>query len=205
MPPICRAAEDLCEAGARAAPVRRAACAPSRRLPADADRRRYRPPRLEARGCRSDAPGDRVASPRAAGLRALSAISSRYAGEKRDISSRTSLRRLMRPVRVSPGQIEIALEPGARRACRANCPQARGLDRRSLDGARRARRRREAAGAAGARGARYGVPRSARASRRVRPILERFPGAEIVDVRDPSRRAAEADEDGVRRKGLRSR
>jgi DNA polymerase-3 subunit gamma/tau len=107
-----------------------------------------------------------------------------YIGEKRDIRLKNQIETLMRPIRVSPGQIEVALEASAP-------PGLPGELARKLEGwtgmrwmvlvtkeggekplAQQTKDRRDT------------VFRETRDHPDVQAILKRFPGAEIVDVRD---------------------
>jgi DNA polymerase-3 subunit gamma/tau len=112
------------------------------------------------------------------------------AGERRDIKLKQQLETLVRPIRVAPGQIEVAFEP--------NAPQglANELQRKleAWTGARWmvvvARDGGEKPLAHQARDRREGLFMEAREHPDVRAILARFPGAEITDVRDPNQIAA---------------
>ncbi|MBI3673315.1 MAG: DNA polymerase III subunit gamma/tau [Rhizobiales bacterium] len=139
--------------------------------------------------------------PAPASPRALSAFADivALAAEKRDIKLKSDLERLVRPIRVSPGQIELALEPGA-------SPGLPGEIARKLEawtGSRWmvlvARDGGETPLAAQARDARDSLFRLAREHPDVAAALRRFPGAEIVDVRQPetpiSTSASETDEE----------
>ena len=107
------------------------------------------------------------------------------AGEKRDIKLKNQLETLVRPIRVSRGQIELALESGAP-------PGLPGELARKLEdwtGMRWmvlvAREGGDKPLAQQARDSRDTLFREARVHPDVQAILNRFPGAEIVDVRDP--------------------
>ena len=131
----------------------------------------------------------RQAAKRQSSLRLVSRIVA-FVGEKRDIKLKKQLETLVRPIRVAPGQIEIALEAGAlRRPAGRTGAQARSLDRHALDGAGGARGRREAARRS--RRATTAIRCSARRASipTCRRCCKRFPGAEIVDVREPEARA----------------
>lgn len=112
------------------------------------------------------------------------------AGERRDIKLKQQLETLVRPIRVAPGQIEIAFEP--------NAPQglANELQRKleAWTGGRWmvvvARDGGEKPLAHQARDRRESLFVEAREHPDVRAILARFPGAEITDVRDPTAIAA---------------
>jgi len=108
------------------------------------------------------------------------------AGRRRDIRLKGELERYARPVRVDPAQatIEFAVEPGA--------PPSLHLDlaRRLEEWTGRrwmvllSQQRGDAPLAAAARDRREGLIRDAREHPAVREVLARFPGAEIVDVKD---------------------
>ncbi len=107
------------------------------------------------------------------------------AAEKRDIKLKSDLERLVRPIRVSPGQFELALEPSAP-------PGLPGEIARKLEawtGLRWmvlvARDGGDKPIAAQQKENRDGLFRMAREHRDVQAVFKRFPGAEIVDVRDP--------------------
>jgi DNA polymerase-3 subunit gamma/tau len=106
-------------------------------------------------------------------------------GEKRDIKLKNQLETLVRPIRVSAGQIELALEPNAPSGLPGEL--ARKLE--GWTGSRWmvlvAREGGEKPLALQARDNRDTLFREASAHPDVRTILQRFPGAEIVDVRDP--------------------
>jgi DNA polymerase III subunit gamma/tau len=106
------------------------------------------------------------------------------AGEKRDIKLKAELERSVRPVRVGPGRLDIGLEPGA-------SPGLPGELARKLEawtGTRWLVLVSNEAGqtpiATAARQRRESLFREARNHPAVRAVLERFPEAEIVDVRD---------------------
>ncbi|MFW6077959.1 MAG: DNA polymerase III subunit gamma/tau [Hyphomicrobiales bacterium] len=106
------------------------------------------------------------------------------AGEKRDIKLKTDLERSVRPVRVAPGRLEIGLEPDAPTGLPGEL--ARKLE--AWTGTRWMVLVSKEAGdkpiAATARERRESLVREARDHPAVKAVLERFPGAEIVDVRD---------------------
>jgi DNA polymerase-3 subunit gamma/tau len=120
------------------------------------------------------------------------------AGAKRDIKLKTELERCVRPVRVAPGRLEIGLEPEA-------SPGLPGELARKLEawtGTRWLVLVSKEAGekpiAASARESRESLFREARDHPAVRAVMERFPGAEIVDVRDeaaPDAALAATDDD----------
>jgi len=107
------------------------------------------------------------------------------AAEKRDIKLKSDLERLVRPIRISPGQFELALEPSAP-------PGLPGEIARKLEawtGMRWmvlvAKEGGDKPVAARQKENRDGLFRMAREHRDVQAVFKRFPGAEIVDVRDP--------------------
>ena len=107
------------------------------------------------------------------------------AAEKRDIKLKSDLERLVRPIRVSPGQFELALEPSAQ-------PGLPGEIARKLEawtGMRWmvlvAKDGGDQPVAAQAKESRDSAFRKAREHPDVQAALKRFPGAEIVDVREP--------------------
>jgi DNA polymerase-3 subunit gamma/tau len=106
------------------------------------------------------------------------------AGDKRDIRLKTELERSVRPVRVTPGRLEIGLEPDAS----PGLPGELGRKLEAWTGMRWMVLVSKEAGAqpiaAAARERREGLFREARDHPAVKAVLERFPGAEIVDVRD---------------------
>jgi DNA polymerase III subunit gamma/tau len=114
------------------------------------------------------------------------------AGEKRDIKLKNQLETLVRPIRVAPGQIELALEPQAPSGLPAEL--ARKLE--SWTGSRWivlvARDGGDRPLAAQARDSRDSLFREVRAHPDVQAVLARFPNAEIVDVREPPPIPAEA-------------
>jgi len=107
------------------------------------------------------------------------------AGEKRDIKLKTELERLVRPIRVSPGQIELALEPGAP----AGLANEIGRKLEAWTGRRWmvlvASSGGEKPVAVQARESRDSLFRSAGADPDVAAAMRRFPGAAIIDVREP--------------------
>ncbi|MGQ0485987.1 MAG: DNA polymerase III subunit gamma/tau [Hyphomicrobiales bacterium] len=116
--------------------------------------------------------------------------------EKRDIKLKSDLERLVRPIRVSPGQFELALEPTAP-------PGLPGEIARKLEawtGLRWmvlvAKDGGDKPLAAQQKENRDGLFRMAREHQDVQAVLKRFPGAEIVDVRDPQAQSvSEIDEE----------
>jgi DNA polymerase III subunit gamma/tau len=105
--------------------------------------------------------------------------------DKRDIKLKTDLELYVRPVRMSAGQIEIALEPKAP-------PTLAGELSRKLEGwtGRRwmvliSKEAGERPVAEQNRDARQSLMREARANATVQAVLAAFPKADITDVRDP--------------------
>jgi DNA polymerase-3 subunit gamma/tau len=107
------------------------------------------------------------------------------AAEKRDIKLKSDLESLVRPIRVAPGQFELALEPQAH-------PGLPGEIARKLEaftgmrwmvmvakegGAKPLARQRQES--------RDSLFITAREHPDVQAVLKRFPGAEIVDVKEP--------------------
>src|SRR5205823_1184433 len=113
-----------------------------------------------------------------------------------DIRLKQQLETMVRPIRVGSGQIELAFEPGASPGL-ANELQhkleawtgARWMVLVAPDGGERPM-------AAQARDSRESLFAEARSQPEVKAILARFPGAEIVDVRDPPDPAQTASEEG---------
>jgi DNA polymerase-3 subunit gamma/tau len=107
------------------------------------------------------------------------------AGEKRDIKLKNQLETLVRPIRVAPGMIELALEPQAPSGLPAEL--ARKLE--GWTGSRWivlvAREGGDKPLAAQVRDSRDSLFREVRAHPHVQAVLARFPQAEIVDVREP--------------------
>lgn len=107
------------------------------------------------------------------------------ATEKRDIKLKTDLESLIRPIRIAPGQFELALEPGAH-AGLANeigrkleaFTSMRWIVMVAKDGGDKpvARQRQEA---------KDNLFMTAREHPDVQAVLKRFPGAEIIDVKLP--------------------
>ena len=110
------------------------------------------------------------------------------AGKSATSSSSSDLERLVRPIRVAPGQIELALEPSAPPGL------ANELQRKleawtgmrwmvvvATDGGDKPLAHQRA------RPARQRCSCVAREHPDVQAVLKRFPGAEIVDVREPGR------------------
>jgi DNA polymerase III subunit gamma/tau len=105
--------------------------------------------------------------------------------EKRLIKLKADIERFVRPIRVSPGQFELALEPGAHPGLPGEI--ARNLEAQTgqrwivmvaKDGGEKPvlQQRQEN---------RDSLFRSAREHPDVQALLKRFPGAEIIDVREP--------------------
>jgi DNA polymerase-3 subunit gamma/tau len=122
-----------------------------------------------------------AANPTLASFRDIVAL----VGDKRDIKLKNQLETLVRPIRVSPGQIELALEPSAP-------PGLPGELARKLEGwtgsrwmVLVAREGGDKPLAVQARDDRDTLFREMRAHPDVQAVLKRFPGAEIMDVRDP--------------------
>ena len=106
------------------------------------------------------------------------------AAEKRDIKLKSDLERLVRPIRVAAGQVELALEPGA-------YPGLPGELSRKLEAWTGLRWMVMVAKDGGDKPVsqqkqenRDSLFRSAREHPDVIAVLKRFPGAEIVDVKD---------------------
>jgi DNA polymerase III subunit gamma/tau len=116
------------------------------------------------------------------------------AGDKRDIKLKTDLERSVRPVRVAPGRLEIGLEPDAP----SGLPGELQRKLEAWTGTRWLVLVSKEAGekpiAATARERRESLFREARDHPDVKAVLERFPGAEIVDVRDDAAPGAPPDE-----------
>jgi DNA polymerase-3 subunit gamma/tau len=107
------------------------------------------------------------------------------AQEKRDIKLKSDLESLVRPIRVAPGQLEIALEPGAH-------PGLPGEIARKLEAFTGMRWIVMVAKEGGAKPVSRQRQESkdslfilAREHPDVQAVLKRFPGAEIIDVREP--------------------
>ena len=107
------------------------------------------------------------------------------AAEKRDIKLKGDLERLVRPIRVATGQIEIALEPGAHPGLPGELARKleawtglRWMVMLAKDGGDKplSQQKQES---------RDSLFRSAREHPDVLAVLQRFPGAEIIDVREP--------------------
>jgi DNA polymerase-3 subunit gamma/tau len=107
------------------------------------------------------------------------------AADKRDIRLKSDLENLVRPIRVAPGRLEIALEPQAQPGLANDIARKleaftgmRWMVMVARDGGEKsiARQRQEN---------RDSLFVSARAHPDVQAVLARFPGAEIVDVREP--------------------
>ena len=105
--------------------------------------------------------------------------------EKRDVKLKGDLERFVRPIRVAPGQVELALEQGA-------SPGLPGELARKLEAwtGRRwmvllSREGGDKPLALQKKDARESAFREARDDADVQAILKRFPGATVTDVRDP--------------------
>ena len=105
--------------------------------------------------------------------------------EKRDVKLKGDLERFVRPIRVSPGQIELAMEQGA-------SPGLPGELSRKLEAwtSRRwmvlvAKEGGDKPLALQKRDAKESAFREAREEPAVQAILKRFPGSTVTDVRDP--------------------
>ena len=105
--------------------------------------------------------------------------------EKRDVKLKGDLERFVRPIRVAPGQIELALEQGA-------SPGLPGELSRKLEAwtGRRwmvlvAKEGGEKPLALQKKDAKESAFREAREEPSVQAILKRFPGSTVTDVRDP--------------------
>ena len=107
------------------------------------------------------------------------------ATEKRDIKLKTDLESLIRPIRVAPGQFEIALEPGAHPGLPGEIARKleaftgmRWMVMVAKDGGDKpvSHQRQEA---------KDNLYLAAREHPDVQAVLKRFPGAEIIDVKVP--------------------
>ena len=107
------------------------------------------------------------------------------ATEKRDIKLKTDLESLVRPIRVAPGQFELALEPGAHPGLANEIARKleaftgmRWIVMVAKEGGDKpvARQRQES---------RDSLFILAREHPDVQAVLKRFPGAEIIDVKEP--------------------
>jgi DNA polymerase-3 subunit gamma/tau len=105
--------------------------------------------------------------------------------EKRDIKLKSDLEALVRPIRVSTGQFELALEPGAHPGLPGEISRKleswtgmRWMVMVAKDGGEKplARQRQES---------RDSLFMMARENPDVQAVLKRFPGAEIIDVKEP--------------------
>jgi DNA polymerase-3 subunit gamma/tau len=115
--------------------------------------------------------------------------------EKRDIKLKSDLERSVRPIRVAPGQVELALEPHASKGLPGEL--ARKLE--AWTGQRWmvlvAKEGGDTPLAQQNKDARETLFREARENPDVQAILKRFPGAEITDVRDFQAPTVELDEE----------
>jgi DNA polymerase-3 subunit gamma/tau len=105
--------------------------------------------------------------------------------DKRDLKLKGDLERYVRPIRVSPGQVELALEEGA-------SPGLPGELARKLEAWTSRRWMVLVAKSGGEKPlrqqqteARHSAMREAEADPVVQAVLQKFPGASILDVRDP--------------------
>ena len=121
------------------------------------------------------------------GTRAFSSLQDllQLAQEKRDIKLKSDLESLVRPIRVAPGQLEIALEPGAHPGLPGEIARKleaftgmRWMVMVAKDGGEKpvSRQRQES---------RDSLFIMAREHPEVQAVLKRFPGAEIIDVKEP--------------------
>jgi DNA polymerase-3 subunit gamma/tau len=121
------------------------------------------------------------------------------AAEKRDIKLKADLESLVRPIRVSTGQVELALEPNAHPGLPGELARKlevwtgiRWMVMVAKDGGEKpiARQRQES---------RDSLFNEARNHPDIQAVLKKFPGAEIVDVREPEQidiqTASETDEE----------
>ena len=108
-----------------------------------------------------------------------------FVGERRDIKLKSQLERLVRPVSVAPGKLEIALEADAPRSL----PGELGRKLEAWTGSRWMVLVSAEAGdkpiAVQQRERRASLFDDARANEQVKAALEIFPGAEIIDVSGP--------------------
>jgi len=114
-----------------------------------------------------------------------------FVGERRDIKLKSDIERFVRPIRVETGLIEMALEPDAP-------PGLPGELARRLEGWTGKRWMVTVARSGGEdplsvarKTAREGLFAEAREHPAVKAVLERFPGAEIVDVRSSDASASD--------------
>ncbi|MGI9462530.1 MAG: DNA polymerase III subunit gamma/tau, partial [Aestuariivirgaceae bacterium] len=116
-----------------------------------------------------------------------------FVGQRRDIKLKSELERLVRPVKVAPGQIEIALESGAPRGL----PGELGRKLEAWTGMRWIVSLSQEAGETPLdqqrREQRNSLFAKAREHPEVRAVLDAFPGAEIVDVADTDQPALPGD------------
>ena len=107
------------------------------------------------------------------------------ASEKRDIKLKTDLESMIRPIRIAPGQFELALEPGAHPGLANEIGRKleaftgmRWIVMVAKEGGAKpvARQRQEA---------KDSLFIMAREHPDVQAVLKRFPGAEILDVKEP--------------------
>ena len=136
-------------------------------------------PAARAERAMAESPASVAAAPAFTSLAEIAA----FVGERRDIKLKSDIERFVRPIRVESGRIEMALEPDAP----VSLP---GEMARRLEGwtGRRwmvtvARSGGDAPLSIARKAAREGLFAEAREHPAVQAVLERFPGAEIVDVK----------------------
>jgi len=141
----------------------------------------------ETKGALAVKPVASAAPPERPDTRAFSSFKDllALAAEKRDIRLKSDLENLVRPIRVAPGRFELALEPGAHPGLANDIARKleaftglRWMVMVAKDGGDKpiARQRQES---------RDSLFVTAREHPDVQAVLKRFPGAEIVDVREP--------------------
>jgi DNA polymerase-3 subunit gamma/tau len=105
--------------------------------------------------------------------------------EKRDVKLKGDLERFVRPIRVAPGQIELAMEQGAS----PGLPGELGRKLEAWTGRRWmvlvAKEGGDKPLALQKKDAKESAFREAREEPAVQAILKRFPGSTVTDVRDP--------------------
>jgi DNA polymerase-3 subunit gamma/tau len=145
------------------------------------------PPVEDGRLAVASAPQERQPTERAKETRPFAHLRdiTTYIGEKRDIKLKNQVETLMRPIRVAPGQIEVALEatapPGLPGELARKLEAWTGLRWMVLvtkEGGEKPLAQQN-------KDQRDTIFRETREHPDVQAILKRFPGAEIVDVRDP--------------------
>jgi DNA polymerase-3 subunit gamma/tau len=167
--------------------AREAAPQPREERPAPRPGRDDQPPSVEAGQLAVAAePVERKPAERAVESRPFAHLRdiTAYIGEKRDIRLKNQIETFMRPIRVSPGQIEVALEatappglPGELARKLEAWTQMRWMVLVTKEGG-------EKPLAQQSKDHRDTIFRETREHPDVQAILKRFPGAEIVDVRD---------------------